>query len=375
MDFRLSKEQVDIQKAAREFAEGEFDADLAFEYDQGQRFPSLILKKACALGFVGVHFPECCGGQGLGLVENALITEAFCRKDSGIGTALAFSDFGSDIIVRYGEESQKEKMLALVAEKGGVITIGFQEEGQCIRSFSTRATKSGDQYTLNGRKLFVSMGELADYIVVICGTESNMQAAFAVDKNINGVHVEPKKEKLGMRMIPSNNVLLNNVVVSTKELIGKEDKGHELGEFLDCARIEMGAMAVGIAQGALDRALDYSKKRSQFGKTIISFDAIKNKLANMCMEVEMTRLVVYKAAVSVDQGIPDKRCILISKMMGSKTAYDVTNHAIQIHGGYGYMTESIIERFYRDAKALGLFLDPSQAQVSNLVDEIASLRH
>jgi alkylation response protein AidB-like acyl-CoA dehydrogenase len=176
-------------------------------------------------------------------------------------------------------------------------------------------------------------------------------------------------ETLGMRMVPAGRVSLNNLLASREHLIGKKDQGHSLvRDFLNSMRIECGAMAVGLAQGALDLAIDYSKKRGQFGKSIATFDLIRNKLADMLIGVEMARLIVYKGALSLDRGKPDHKAILISKAMGVKTACEVTNHGIQILGGYGYMTEGQMEHFYRDAKALDLFVESGHAERDILVE-------
>jgi len=188
---------------------------------------------------------------------------------------------------------------------------------------------------------------------------------------MGGIEVSSMGEKLGMRLIPVDQVSFTNVRVPQENTIGQEETGHfQLRDFFNEMRIETGAMGIGIAQGGLDRALEYSKKREQFGKAIINFDVIRNKLADMYMESEMARLITYKAAWSFDTGKPDNRSIIMSKMIASKTAYRITYEAVQIHGGYGYMTESHIEHFYRDAKVLDLFLEPGQIQRNMLADQI-----
>jgi len=374
MDFSLSKEQVDIQKAAAEFAKGEFDPDAALEYDQNQQFPSNIWKKACELGFVGIHFPEEYGGPGFGLLENVLIVEAFCRQDSGIGTALALSDFGSEMILRYGTDNQKRELLPFVAGGEGIVTMAFLEEGYSLAPFSTTARVNEDGYVIDGRKDFVTLGTLADYLMVACQTISDdpyAQSVILVEKETDNVEVIGAGEKMGMRMVPMAQVSFRNVRVAEENGIGQGGKGYfQLKEFLNQVRIEAAAIGVGIAQAGLDRALEYGKKREQFGKAIVNYDAIRNKLADMCMELEMARLVTYKAAWSFDRGRPNQRSILMAKAIASRTAYKVTHDALQIHGGLGYMAEGHIERFFRDAKVLDLFMEPGKVQRRKLVDEI-----
>jgi len=379
MDFSLTREQVDIQKAAKEFAKGEFDPDAALEYDEKQQFPSVIWKKAAELGFVGVHVPEKYGGQELGIFENALIVEAFCRQDSGIGMALALSDFGSEMILRHGNEGQKRRILPIVAQGEGIVTLAFLEQGYSLAPFETSARMNTDGYIVDGKKSFVTLGGLAQYIIVVCQTKLDDQfgqSAILVETKADGVDVVSMGEKMGMRMIPVDQVSFTNARIPQENLIGKEDGGYlHLRDFLNEARIETAAMGVGIAQGGMDRALEYSKKREQFGRAIVTFEVIRNKLADMYADVELARLMTYKAAWLFDRGEPDIRCSLMSKMVATGAAYRVTNDALQIHGGQGYMTEGHIEHYYRDAKVLDLFLEPGQSQRSMLANEITGKYH
>ena len=379
MDFSLTREQVDIQKAAKEFAKGEFDPDAALEYDEKQQFPSVIWKKAAELGFVGVHVPEEYGGQELGLFENVLIVEAFCRQDSGIGMALALSDFGSEMILRHGNEGQKRRILPIVAQGEGIVTLAFLEQGYSLAPFETSARMNTDGYIVDGKKSFVTLGGLAQYIIVVCQTKLDDQfgqSAILVESRADGVDVVSMGEKMGMRMIPVDQVSFTNARIPQENLIGKEDGGYlHLRDFLNEARIETAAMGVGIAQGGVDRALEYSKKREQFGRAIVTFEVIRNKLADMYADVELARLMTYKAAWLFDRGEPDIRCSLMSKMVATGAAYRVTNDALQIHGGQGYMTEGHIEHYYRDAKVLDLFLEPGQSQRNMLANEITGKYH
>jgi len=374
MDFSLTKEQRDIQKAAIEFAKGEFEPDAALEYDEKQQFPLKIWRKACELGFVGIHFPEAYGGPGFGRLENVIITEAFCRQDSGMGTALVLSDFGSEMILKYGEENQKERMLPFIAQGEGLVTMAFLEEGYALAPLSTTARLNKGGYIIDGKKAFVTLGSLADYLIVTCGTRSEdpyAQSVILLEARRDSIGVVSMGEKMGMRMVPMDRISFIDVKVPKENRIGQEDKGYDqLKEFLSEMRIEAAGMGVGIAQGAFDRALDYGKKREQFGKTLINFDAIRNKLADMYMDVEMARLVAYRAAWSFDHGTPDYRATLVAKSVATKMAYKVTYDALQIHGGLGYMTEGHIEHFFRDAKVLDLFLEPGKVQRRMLANEI-----
>jgi alkylation response protein AidB-like acyl-CoA dehydrogenase len=378
MDFNLTTEQLDVQKAAIEFAKGEFDPDAALEYDEKQEFPLSTWKKACELGFVGIHFPEEYGGPGFGLLENALIAEAFCRQDSGIGMALALSDCGSEMILAHGDENQKKEMLSFIAQGEGLVTMAVLEEGYSLAPLSTTAKVNKEGYIIEGEKTFVTLGRLANYMIVVCQSkpdDPHAQSVILLEAKGDNVEAVSMGKRMGMRMVPMDRVSFKHVRVPKENRIGKEDKGYwQFREFLNEMRIEAGAMGVGIAQGGLDRALGYAKKREQFGKTIVNFDAIKNRLADMYMDVELARLATYKAAWSFDHGRPDYRSSLMAKSIGSRTAYKVTYDALQVHGGLGYMTEAHIEHFFRDAKVLDLFLEPGKKQRRQLAEEIAGKR-
>ncbi|MGE5841490.1 MAG: acyl-CoA dehydrogenase family protein [Deltaproteobacteria bacterium] len=376
MDFNLTKEQADIQKAAREFAAGEFDQDRILEWDRDQKFPVSIWKKACDLGFQGVHFPEAYGGQALQLLDHVLIIEAFCRQDSGVGLAMALSDFGSEWVLRHGSEEQKREVLSTVTQGKACFTLAFLEQGYDLSAFQTIAHKDGNGYTIQGKKSYVTLLETAPYLVVVCQAESmeatKGQSAFLLSTDSIGIERVSMGGKLGMRMIPTESVLFRGVAVTGEQLVGPEGKGDSgLGESLNLARVEAGAAGVGIAQGAFDRALDYAKRREQFGKAIVTFDPIRNKLADMLVRVESARSIVYRAAFVLDQKKPEDRWPILAKMIAAKAALEVAGEAIQIHGGYGYMTEGQVERFYRDARALDLFIESGSIEKSMLADHIA----
>ncbi len=375
MDFNLTKEQADIQKAARDFARGEFDPNRILEWDHDHVFPGSIWKRACDLGFQGVHFPESYGGQGLELLDHALIIEAFCRQDSGVGTAMALSDFGAEMVLEHGTDEQKKKVLPFLAQGKGWMTLAFLEEGYDLSTFQTISHKNGNGYIVEGKKSYVTLADMAKYVVVACQAESGdpeRQSVFLLTRDSKGMERESMGPKLGMRMVSMQSVLFHRVTVSGMDLVGQEGKGFSyLREFLNTARVEAGAAGVGIAQGAFDRALDYARKREQFGKAIVTLDPIKNKLADMVIRVEMARWMVYRAASWLEHKKQEDRWPILAKMIGSKAALEVASDAIQIHGGYGYMTDGQVEHFYRDAKALDLFMESGAIEKSMLGDQIA----
>jgi alkylation response protein AidB-like acyl-CoA dehydrogenase len=378
MEFSLNKEQIAIQRAAGEFAKGEFDPDAAIRYDQDHQFPTDLWQKAGELGFIAVHIPEAYGGEGLGLLENALIAETFCRRDSGIGMALALADFGSEMIRQQGSEDQKKGTLPAIAEAKSLSTVAFLEEGYCLAPLSTTAAKENGAYLVQGGKSHVTLGGLAGTIMVACQVnpgDPKAQVILMVDRESEGVEVAGMGKKVGMRMIPSDRLFFNGVRIAEDQVVGNDQKGYaHLQDFLNEIRIEAGAMGAGIARGGLDKAMDYAKKREQFGRSIVHFDAVRNKLADMYMEAEMARLAAYQAAWAFDHGDRDLRSSLLAKAVGARAAYNVTHDALQIYGGFGYMTEGQIEHFYRDAKVLDLFLEPNRIQRGLLADDITRRR-
>lgn len=370
----MSKEQSDVQKAAKEFAAGEFDPDTVLVSDRDGEFPVEIWKKACELGFLGVHYPEVYGGQGLGLLDNAVVVEAFCRQESGVGAALGLSDFGAEFLMHCGAEDLKQRVLPRLVQGEALMTLAHLDEGFGLGADGTVATRDRDGYVIRGRKCLVPLGDLVEHTIVLCGTGgagTDEQTGFLLEKGTEGLEVSGRRGVLGMRMVSRCDLTFTGLRVKEECVVGTAGEGRGyLERFMNVARVECGAMGVGIAAGALDRALAYSKRREQFGRPIAAFDAVKNRLADMFALVETARLVVYRAAHSLDQGRPDRRFTLMAKWAGCQAALRVSDHALQIHGGYGYMTEGHIERFYRDARSLDLFLEPGIRQRSLLADEL-----
>ena len=375
MDFELTNEQKDIQQAAREFAEGEFDKELALRHEREHSFPRSVWKKACQLGFIGIHFPEEFGGQGLGVLENALVIEEFCRRDSGMGAALSLADFASDIVMRHGTQEQKERILPAVAS-GKMITAGCFTEpnhGSDITGMDTSAVKEADGWLINGTKTFITNGCIADVYVTLCQTDPTVQPPYRgqslilVDKGAAGLDAAEVGEKMGIRMTSTAEVSYSGVKVPLENLVGQEGKGfYHVLEFFTESRIEVAASAVGMAQGAFDRALAYAKERRQFGQRIADYQAIQHKLADMATMIEAARLITYKAAWCVDGGKPDAKLTAMAKMYAGRTAVYVADEAIQILGGYGYMLEYEVERFYRDAKITEIYEGTKEIQKNTI---------
>ena len=379
MDFELNKTQKDIQKAVRDFVKGEFDKELAFELEQKHEFPRKIWKKACDLGLLGVHFPEQYSGQGLGSIEDILVIEELCRGDSTIGSAVALAPFASEIILHYGTDEQKEKYLPAVAE-GEMLSAGAFTEpdhGSDITFMNTTAVKDGDEWVINGGKTFITNGGLAGFYNVLCQTDPDAspgyrgQSVILVEADREGLSTTDVGQKMGIRMMATAEVTLKDVRVPLKNLVGEENKGfYHVLHFFDESRIQVAAQALGTAQGAYDRALAYVKQRVQFGKKIAQFQVTQHKLADMATKIELARLMTYKAAWNFDQGRIDPKLTSMAKMYAARTAVEVADEAIQLLGGYGYMTEYEVERFYRDAKITEIYEGTKEIQKNTIASAL-----
>lgn len=379
MNFELLRSHKEIQKAARDFAKGEFKKELALELNKKHEFPKKIWKKAADLGFIGIHFPEEYSGQGLGALENILVAEAFCSGDSSIGSALILSGFASECILRFGSDELKKQILPKVAE-GKMLSAGAFTEpdhGSDITSMNTTAAHDGGDWIVNGSKTFITNGGLAGFYIVLCQTDSDADPTYRgmsmllVEADRKGVSTMDVGEKMGIHMIPTAEIIFKDVRVPSSNLIGKEGRGfYQVLEFFDESRILIAAQGLGIAQGAFDRALAYVKQREQFGKKIARFQVTQHKLADMATKIELARLITYKAAWNFDQGRIDPKLTSMAKMFAGRVAVEVADEAIQLLGGYGYMAEYEVERFYRDAKITEIYEGTREIQKNTIASAV-----
>ncbi len=379
MNFELTDRQKKIQNSVREFIRSEFDRNQIREWDQTHTFPREIWKKAAQSGFIGVHFPQEYGGRGTGIMENILVVEEFCRGDSGVGVALSLADFSSEVILRFGTPDQKKKYLIPVA-KGEFISGGGYTEpdhGSDITLLFTTASKQGDSYVINGVKTFTTNGSIADFFIVLCQANPDAkppyrgQSTLIVEKGTHGFSATELSGKMGIRMTSTAQISFNDVHVPLANLLGTENKGfYQVLEFFDESRIEIAAQALGIAQGAFDRALSHARERSQFGRKLADFQVTQHKLADMATKVETARLLTYKAAWNYDQGSIDPKLTSMAKMHAGKTAVEVTDEAVQILGGYGCLPEYDVERFYRDAKIMEIYEGTKEIQKNTIASSL-----
>jgi len=379
MDFELTDEQRDVKRAAREFAKGEFDKELAMELERNHTFPKSIWKKACDLGFIGLHFPEAYGGQGLGILENTLVVEELCCQDSGIGIALSLADFSSEVILRFGNEKQKQKYLPPVTRAEAISAGAYTEpdHGSDITRLSTTAVRKGGEFVINGTKTFITNGTLANHFVVLCQTNSEADPPYRgmctilVERETPGFEAAELGDKMGIRMTSTAELSFSDVHVPLENLIGQENRGfYQVLEFFDESRIEIAAQALGIAQGAFERALAYAKERRQFGQRIADFQVTQHKLADMYTKLETARLLTYKAAWNFDIGRIDPVLTSMAKVYAGRVSVEVADEAIQIFGGYGYITEYEVERFYRDAKIMEIYEGTKEIQKNTIASSL-----
>ena len=358
MDFTFSEEQQHLRKSVREFAEGEI-APHVLEWDEASHFPQEILPKLAEMGLLGVIFPEEYGGAGLGYVEYATVVEELSRVDGAVGlTVAAHNSLCSNHIYKFGNEEQKRKYLVPLAQgkKLGAWSLTEPEAGSDAGGTRTTAVRDGKHWVLNGAKTFTTNGRFADICVAMAVTDkrkgSHGISAFILEKGMPGFRPGKKENKLGMRASDTSEVVFSDCRVPEENLLGAEGEGFISSlKILDGGRISIAALALGMAQGALEAATRYAKQRKQFGKTISEFQAIQFKLADMATEVEAARLLVYQAAWLADR--KDARFTRessMAKLFASEVAVRVANECVQIHGGYGFIKDYPAEKFYRDVK-------------------------
>jgi alkylation response protein AidB-like acyl-CoA dehydrogenase len=358
MDFELTNRQKQIRLAAREFAEGMFP-QFVEDCDLNETFPIELWKKACELGFIGVFIKKEYGGLDLGCFENGLIAEEFWRIDAGCGNII-LSTLGSEFILLYGSEDQKKKYLPLLTKGQAIMGMAITEPdaGSDVSSIRTSAEKRGDHYVIHGNKMYITNGNIAHFLVVFCLTNETdpsrfkRHSAIIVETDRKGFEAKKLIRKLGARASETAEIRFTNVEVPRGNLIGPNegDGFQQLMGVFNRTRITVAAQGVGIAQGGLEKAIKYAKERKQFGSPIASFQGIQFKLAEMVTLIEAARGLYYRAAWMADNGKIDPKIMSIAKWYAGEVAVKVIDEVLQIHGGYGYLGESGIERMYRDAK-------------------------
>jgi alkylation response protein AidB-like acyl-CoA dehydrogenase len=358
VDFSFTDEQNQLRRSIREFAEGEI-APHVMEWDEASKFPLEIMPKLAEMGLLGVIFPEQYGGAGLGYVEYVIAIEELSRIDGSVGIIVAaHNSLCSNHIFKFGTEEQKKKYLTPLAQgkRIGAWSLTEPEAGSDAGGTRTTAKRDGNNWVINGSKTFCTNGHYADYAVVMALTDKSKNShgisAFIVEKGTPGFKPGKKENKLGLRASDTSELIFTDCKVPAENLLGAEGEGF-IGslKILDGGRISIAALGLGMAQGALDAAIKYSKQRKQFGQTISEFQAIQFKLADMATQVEAARLLVYQAAWLADRkDVRFTRESSMAKLFSSEVAVRVANECVQIHGGYGFIKDYPAEKFYRDVK-------------------------
>jgi len=378
MDFELTNRQKQIRLAAREFAQGEFPG-VAREYDRREEFPKELWKKACGLGFIGLFLKKEYGGLGLGFLEFAMVMEEFWRVDPGCGNIL-LTAFGSELIQLYGTEEQKKRYLPPLTKGKAIMGTAITEPdaGSDILSILTLARRDGDSYVINGSKQFITNGSIANYLAVFCQVHPEAESrlkrfgVLIVETDRPGFSALKITGKMGIRASDTAEIRFNEVRVPKENLIGaREGEGFsQIMQLFNINRVIAASQGVGVAQGALDKAVQYVKKRKQFGQPLGAFQAVQFKIAEMATWVEAARNLCYQAGWMLDHGKVDPKLISIAKYLAGEVGVKVANDALQLHGGYGYIADYDIERFYRDAKIVEIYEGTKEIEKNTIAREL-----
>ena len=379
MDFDLSDEQEQLKSEVRRFAENEV-RPVATEYDVAEEYPWEVIEEAAEMGLLGAQIPFEYGGGGYDTLDLCLVIEELFAADPGVGLCLTSTAFGSEAIMEFGTEEQKEEYLPPIAEGEAIMGAAISEPdtGSDVSSVSTRAEKDGDEWVIDGNKMWITNGSVGDFFVVLCKTDPDAEGRYngfsqiIVEADRDGFDREKITGKLGIRASDTAELIFDDVRVPEENLVGTRGMGFlQQMQFFDETRTGVAAQAVGIAKGAAERALEYAGDREQFGRPIGEFQAIQHKLAEMHTNIEAARQLTYKSAWSVDHKEEQLTTLAsMAKEFASRVAVDVADEAVQIHGGAGYVNDFDVERFYRDAKITQIYEGTTEIQKNIIAREL-----
>jgi len=385
MDFSLTNEQKDIKKAAAEFASGEFQSELIQECELNHRFPREIYKKAGELGFIGLDYPEDVGGGGLGVMENVLVIEEFCKADSGMGMAIHLAYLPAKIVKIFGTPKQRLKFLGPLVKGEWVSAVSFTEpdHGSDLTRMETTLEEKADGFVLNGTKIFTTNGAYADFFIVLAQEDPDVgpgkgMTTILVERDpsswLDGkMEINEIPNKMGLRMASSSELVFQDLKISKENIVGKRGRGLlNVLDFLDESRIEIGAQALGNCEGAFLKALNHAKERRQFETPIIDFQGIGHKLARMWSQIQSIKWLNYYGAWLCDHGTENMSGSIplftsIVKHHVPETAKGIIDDAITVFGGYGYFLEQDVERRYRDNRIVEMYEGTVEVQLNNIV--------
>jgi len=358
MAYQLTEEHRIFRDAIRAFAENEI-APLVEEAEETETFPKHLFKRMAEYGFLCPRYPEELGGGGADKIAECILVEELTRVCSGIaGAVVAHSGLGAMPIYQYGSEEQKERFLvpAIKGEKIAAFGLTEPNAGSDVASLQTRAERDGDNYIINGSKMFISNGPICDYVVVAAYTQPERRGEginlFIVERSAPGFNVSPKLKKVGNRCTETAELVFEDCVVPASNMIGGKEGGgfKQIDDTLISGRITYGSRSTGTAQAAYELSAQYAKERVQFGRPIIEFQATRFKLAEMAMNVDIMRTYTYYTAHLYDSGVNVRKESSMVKLFCTETLQKILNDAMQIHGGYGYMMEYAVQRHWRDGR-------------------------
>lgn len=369
MNFGLTREQELVRQMVREFAVNEVKP-IAAEIDETERFPMENVKKMAELGMMGIPFPKELGGAGGDVLSYIIAVEELSKVCGTTGVILsAHTSLCTSLIYENGTQAQKEKYLVPLAKGEKIGAFGLTEPGAGTDAAGqqTTAVLDGDNYILNGSKIFITNGGVADTFIVFAMTDKSQGtrgiSAFIVEKGFPGFSIGKKEDKLGIRASSTTELIFENCIVPKENLIGKEGKGFGIAmKTLDGGRIGIAAQALGIAEGAYEETIKYVKERKQFGRSLSAFQGLQWMIAEMETKIEAAKLLVYKAAWLKQNKLPYSVDAAKAKLFAAEVAMDVTTKAVQLHGGYGYTKEYPVERMMRDAKITEIYEGTSEVQ-------------
>ena len=373
MDFELTEEMKMLQDMSYKFAQNEL-APMAQECDAEEKYPREIVKKAAENGLVGAWVPEEYGGAGAGFLGVAVITEQLSRVDMGIGLNIVAATFGCEAIHWYGTEDQKNEFMAPVC-RGEMVSAGAFTEadaGTDVAGYRTRAIRDGDDYVINGNKMFITNGTVCDFFIVQCLTEPDEKthkrfSMIIVPSYAKGITRNKIHGKMGIRASDTAEISFEDVRVPRKNLLGEEGRGfYQLMHFFDTTRPMVAAQGLGLSEACLEASVRYAKERSAFGAPLGNYQLTQKKLTEMAIKIEALRGLVYKSAWTIDIGKPDYTLAAMAKYYAGETAVSCANTAVEIHGGYGYIEEYDVQRYYRDAKILEIYEGTKEAEIMTI---------
>jgi acyl-CoA dehydrogenase len=373
MDFAFTEELGMLQDMAYKFAQNEF-SPMSHECDVEEKYTPEIFKKAAENGLVGAWVPEEYGGAGAGMLGLCVITEQLSRVDMGIGLNIVAATFGCEAIYFYGSEEQKKQWITPVCQGEMVSAGAFTEPdaGTDAAGYRTRAVKDGSDYIINGSKMFITNGTVAGFFVTQCITDPeakrhNKFSQIIIPAGLPGITTTKIKGKMGIRASDTAEISFEDVRVPQANLVGKEGQGfYQLMHFFDTTRGMVAAQGLGISQASLDASVRYAKERTAFGQPLGVFQMTQAKLTEMAIRIEALRNMVYKNAWLIDQGKPDYTLSAMAKYYAGQTAVFCANAAVEIHGGYGYIDEYDVQKYYRDAKILELYEGTKEAEIMTI---------